>query len=188
MVVKGLTAYKSYPRKRGPKDGWHGITLKVLKLALRKSVLYTRYVAKYFNITKRAARYHLAKLVKLGYLIRVERKKHDPCTFYTIVKAVPLILFKIAMKLGPRLYKLFYIIAVRYLSYNPVKAGEFDRRYIAILQKYRLVIRTGGQSCPYAYIIPNVGYPNYMEHRHKYTKRNRYQNNSSGFLIPCLLR
>jgi len=160
--------------KRGPKDGWHGITLKVLKIALRRSIVTTSMIAKYFNITRRGARYHLRKLVIMGYLIRMESKKHDPFTYYVINRLVPAILVKKAVQISPRIGMLMFVIIKRYLRYNPVKAGEYDRRYISILEKYRLVIRTGGKSCRYAYIIPNVGYPNYMEHRHKYTKRNRY--------------
>ena len=165
--------YSPY-KKRGPKDGWHGITIKVLKLALRFSILTNKKVREYFKITRQTAHYHLRKLVQMRYLVIVQRNKHDPNTYYVTPDRIPGILLTLANRISFHLGNIMSMIIVRYLSYNPVKVGEIDRRYIRVLQDHKLVIRTGGQSCKYAYIIPNVGYPNYIEHKHKYTKRNHY--------------
>ena len=69
---------------RGPKDGWNGLTLKILRYIVERGVVTSRELAKAFSISRRAVLYHLHKLMKWGFVVRVG-KTRDPSTIYKFV-------------------------------------------------------------------------------------------------------
>ena len=70
--------------RRGPKDGWNGLTLKILRYIVEHGVVTSRELAKAFNISRRAVLYHLHKLMRWGFVVRVG-KTRDPSTIYKFV-------------------------------------------------------------------------------------------------------
>ncbi len=66
-------------RKRGPKDGWNGLTLKVLRYIIEKGVVTRREIEKAFGLTRNAVLYHLKKLRGWGLVVKVGR---GPATIY----------------------------------------------------------------------------------------------------------
>ncbi|RLF23106.1 MAG: hypothetical protein DRN15_07160 [Thermoprotei archaeon] len=66
-------------RKRGPKDGWNGLTLKILRYVVEKDVVTRREIEKAFGLTRNAVLYHLKKLREWGLIVKVGR---GPATMY----------------------------------------------------------------------------------------------------------
>lgn len=76
------TCHKS--RKPGPKDGWNGLTLKILNYIAKRNGCSIKDLCKVFNIARQNIHYHINKLVKLGLIERYpsNAKKHNPCVIY----------------------------------------------------------------------------------------------------------
>lgn len=68
-------------RKRGPRDGWHGLTLKILKFISQHKIVSSKEIAQHFDITDRAVRYHLKKLREMGF---IERIGNPPFCYYKL--------------------------------------------------------------------------------------------------------
>ena len=73
------------PGRRGPRDGWNGMTLRLLRVIVREGAISTRELARIFGITRRAVNYHVRKLAAWGLVERVARSRHDP---HQVVRAL----------------------------------------------------------------------------------------------------
>ncbi len=70
---------RSADRKRGPKDGWNGLTLKILRYIVERGVVTRREIERAFGLTQNAVLYHLRKLREWGLVLKVGR---GPVTVY----------------------------------------------------------------------------------------------------------
>ena len=68
--------------RRGPRDGWNGMTLKILQYIVIRGVVTRREVESVFGLSKTSALYHLNKLITLGFIMRIGR---GPATIYKFV-------------------------------------------------------------------------------------------------------
>ncbi len=66
-------------RKRGPKDGWNGLTLKILRYVVEKGIVTRREIEEAFGLTRNAVLYHLRKLRDWGLVVKVGK---GPATVY----------------------------------------------------------------------------------------------------------
>ena len=73
-------------KKAGPKDGWNGITLKILNYIAKKNGASIKELCSVFNIARQNIHYHLNKLIKLGIITRwpPNARKHNPYVIYVI--------------------------------------------------------------------------------------------------------
>jgi DNA-binding MarR family transcriptional regulator len=80
------TSLRCFSKKPGPKDGWHGITLKILNYIAKRNGCSIRDLCKEFNIARQNIHYHINKLLKAGLIERCphDAKKHNPYVFYAI--------------------------------------------------------------------------------------------------------
>ncbi len=71
-------------RKRGPKDGWHGLTLKILRYVVEDcgGIVTRREIERAFGLSKRGALYHLKRLREWRLIVMVGR---GPSTIYYFV-------------------------------------------------------------------------------------------------------
>jgi len=75
-----------YSRKPGPKDGWNGLTLKILNYIAKRNGCSIKDLCNVFNIARQNIHYHIHKLLKLGLIERwpANAKKHNPYVIYVI--------------------------------------------------------------------------------------------------------
>ena len=75
-------------RKPGPKDGWNGLTLKILNHIAKRNGCSIRELCEVFNIARQNIHYHIQKLLKLGLIERwpANAKKHNPYVIYIICR------------------------------------------------------------------------------------------------------
>jgi len=73
------------PKRRGPRDGWNGMTLRLLRVIIQEGAISTRELARIFGITRRAVNYHVRKLAAWGLVERAARSRHDP---HQVVRAL----------------------------------------------------------------------------------------------------
>jgi len=141
--------------------------------------LTSREIAHAFGISKRAANYHLKKLLKMGLIMRIG-SQNSPATIYMLSKDVYDAaqgadvrgrvgqVYRILREMGP-------MRPGQLLKYIPVSRRQLSR-YLKTLFGRRLIIRAGGWKCPYNYIIalprPQDEIP---EHRHIKTRKHKYK-------------
>ena len=187
------TCHKS--RKPGPKDGWNGLTLKILNYIAKRNGCSIKDLCKVFNIARQNIHYHINKLVKLGLIERYpsNAKKHNPCVIYipNCRREKPPFFFNISSsnslngsssKKAPALKKKSYQI-IEILSIRPQTPRMLReklqmkertlRYYINKLIKSGQVVRAGGRNCKYAYLVLSPK-PVFLQHSHKFTKYHRY--------------
>jgi DNA-binding MarR family transcriptional regulator len=75
---------RCFSKKQGPKDGWDGITLKILNYIAKRNGCSIKELCEVFNIARQNIHYHINKLLIAG---KIERwppyaKKHDPSVIY----------------------------------------------------------------------------------------------------------
>ena len=75
----GRESLKPARNRRGPRDGWNGMTLRILRIIVQEGAISARELARALGITRRAVNYHVRKLVSWGLVERVARSRHDPC-------------------------------------------------------------------------------------------------------------
>jgi Transcriptional regulators len=190
------TCHKS--RKPGPKDGWYGLTLKILNYIAKRNGCSIKDLCKVFNIARQNIHYHINKLVKLGLIERYpsNAKKHNPCVIYipNCRREKPPFFFNISSsnslngsssKKAPALKKKSYQI-IEILSIRPQTPRMLReklqmkertlRYYINKLIKSGQVVRAGGRNCKYAYLVLSPK-PVFLQHSHKFTKYHRYHKN-----------
>ena len=190
------TCHKS--RKPGPKDGWNGLTLKILNYIAKRNGCSIKDLCKVFNIARQNIHYHINKLVKLGLIERYpsNAKKHNPCVIYipNCRREKPPFFFNISSsnslngsssKKAPALKKKSYQI-IEILSIRPQTPRMLReklqmkertlRYYINKLIKSGQVVRAGGRNCKYAYLVLSSK-PVFLQHSHKFTKYHRYHKN-----------
>jgi predicted transcriptional regulator len=72
-------------KKPGPKDGWNGLTLKILNYIAKKNGASVRELTQAFSLNRKTIYYHLNKLLKLELIERYPNvKKHNPHVLYII--------------------------------------------------------------------------------------------------------
>jgi DNA-binding transcriptional ArsR family regulator len=72
-------------KKPGPKDGWNGLTLKILNYIAKKNGASVRELTQAFSLNRKTIYYHLNKLIKLELIERYPNvKKHNPHVLYII--------------------------------------------------------------------------------------------------------
>jgi len=185
-------------RKPGPKDGWNGLTLKILNQIAKRNGCSIKDLCKVFNIARQNIHYHINKLVKLGLIERYpsNAKKHNPCVIYipNCRREKPPFFFNISSsnslngsssKKAPALKKKSYQI-IEILSIRPQTPRMLReklqmkertlRYYINKLIKSGQVVRAGGRNCKYAYLVLSPK-PVFLQHSHKFTKYHRYHKN-----------
>jgi B-block binding subunit of TFIIIC. len=185
-------------RKPGPKDGWYGLTLKILNYIAKRNGCSIKDLCKVFNIARQNIHYHINKLVKLGLIERYppNAKKHNPCVIYipNCRREKPPFFFNISSsnslngsssKKAPALKKKSYQI-IEILSIRPQTPRMLReklqmkertlRYYINKLIKSGQVVRAGGRNCKYAYLVLSPK-PVFLQHSHKFTKYHRYHKN-----------
>jgi len=198
------TCHKS--RKPGPKDGWYGLTLKILNYIAKRNGCSIKDLCKVFNIARQNIHYHINKLVKLGLIQRhpPNAKKHNPYVIYIPncrrekLPFYPPFFFNIsssnslnrssskkAHALKKKSYQIIYQI-LQILSIRPQTPKMLReklqikertlRYYINKLIKSGLVVRAGGRNCKYAYLVLSSK-PVFLQHSHKFTKYHRYHKN-----------
>ena len=189
-------------RKPGPKDGWNGLTLKILNHIAKRNGCSIKDLCKVFNIARQNIHYHINKLVKLGLIQRhpPNAKKHNPYVIYIPncrrekLPFYPPFFFNISSsnslngsssKKAPALKKKSYQI-IEILSIRPQTPRMLReklqmkertlRYYINKLIKSGQVVRAGGRNCKYAYLVLSSK-PVFLQHSHKFTKYHRYHKN-----------
>jgi len=177
-------------RRRGPRDGWNGLTLKIFRAIIDSGGSSTGELAHMFGITKRAVRYHIRKLAVIGL---VERAPSTPKTYpYSIIVPSTDRLASCTSEVleleedGRGRWVILAVYAVivrcllegRFLRTSDL-AGMLNRsrrtvrRYLARLVENGLLVRTGGRCCRFSYLVPAP--TPILEHRHRYTRRHRYR-------------
>ena len=176
-------------RKRGPRDGWYGMRLKVLRFIAVSGGASVRELSEYFGISRRAVYYHLYWLMDAGLVRRVCGRLHDPGTVYVVAGdflvegglsstnggALPTSVFGVYVVL------LRVRVLGRGLGAKEVacRVGVGVRRVRQLLGRLRelgLVAYLGGCRCPYG--VWFALYPwerNVLPvHRHRYVRFHRY--------------
>jgi predicted transcriptional regulator len=181
-------------KKPGPKDGWNGITLKILNYIAKRNGASVKDLCSVFNLARKNIYYHLNKLIKLGIISRwpPNAKKHNPFVIYVInsfcrLESVPKntiyssIPFNGAANNNNRKARAITIYSqiLKQLSIKPTTTGKLSlilnipkrtiRYYISKLIKAGIIIRAGGNNCRYAHLVlfPK---PANLYHKHKYTR------------------
>ncbi|PSO07631.1 hypothetical protein B9Q04_09820 [Candidatus Marsarchaeota G2 archaeon BE_D] len=179
-----------YSRKPGPKDGWNGLTLKILNYIAKRNGCSIKDLCNVFNIARQNIHYHIHKLLKLGLIERwpANAKKHNPYVIYVICcrESSPFFLNGSPLnglnssKKAPAL-KILQILSIKPQTPKMLREKlqikeRTLRYYINKLIKLGLVVRAGGNHCKYAHLIL-CSKPVYLQHSHKYTKyHRRYRN------------
>jgi len=177
-------------RKPGPKDGWNGLTLKILNHIAKRNGCSIRELCEVFNIARQNIHYHIQKLLKLGLIERwpANAKKHNPYVIYIICRLESSPFFLNGSPLNglnsskkAHALKILQILSIRpqtpRMLREKLQIKERTLRYfINKLIKSGLVVRAGGNHCKYAHLIL-CSKPVYLQHSHKYTKyHRRYRN------------
>ena len=177
-------------RKPGPKDGWNGLTLKILNHIAKRNGCSIRELCEVFNIARQNIHYHIQKLLKLGLIERwpANAKKHNPYVIYIICRLESSPFFLNGSPLNglnsskkAHALKILQILSIRpqtpKMLREKLQIKERTLRYfINKLIKSGLVVRAGGNHCKYAHLIL-CSKPVYLQHSHKYTKyHRRYRN------------
>ena len=81
LLSKNFPSSNKRSKKRGPRDHYNGLTLKILKYASEVRIFTTRMIAERFGITPRCARYHINKLMELGYIRRIGHRNSPYCCY-----------------------------------------------------------------------------------------------------------
>jgi len=177
-------------RKPGPKDGWNGLTLKILNHIAKRNGCSIRELCEVFNIARQNIHYHIQKLLKLGLIERwpANAKKHNPYVIYIICRLESSPFFLNGSPLNglnsskkAHALKILQILSIRPQTPKMLREKlqikeRTLRYYINKLIKSGLVVRAGGNHCKYAHLIL-CSKPVYLQHSHKYTKyHRRYRN------------
>jgi DNA-binding MarR family transcriptional regulator len=184
----GLKNYDTYvsSRKPGPKDGWNGLTLKILNHIAKRNGCSIKELCEVFNIARQNIHYHINKLLKAGLIQRYppNAKKHNPYIIYILkscrLETSPFFLNGSSSKKAHAL-KILQILSIRPQTPKMLREKlqikeRTLRYYINKLSESGLVIRAGGRNCKYAYLILSPK-PVFFQHSHKYTKYHRYHKN-----------
>jgi DNA-binding MarR family transcriptional regulator len=180
------TSLRCFSKKPGPRDGWHGITLKILNYIAKRNGCSIRDLCEVFNIARQTIHYHINKLLKAGLIMRYppNAKKHDPYVIYVPIccnlesppsnskSLTPF--FNGAKAPASPLYQIIKILSIRPQTPSMLREKlKIPKRtlsyYIRKLIKAGLIIRAGGRCCRYAYLILTPK-PINLEHSHKFTR------------------
>ena len=187
-----------YSRKPGPKDGWNGLTLKILNHIAKRNGCSIRELCEVFNIARQNIHYHIQKLLKLGLIERwpANAKKHNPYVIYVICRRESSPFFfngssypssKNGLNSSKKAHALKILQILSIKPQTPKMLREklqikerTLRYYLNKLIKSGLVVRAGGNHCKYAHLIL-YSKPVYLQHSHKYTKYHRRYRNYSQY-------
>jgi len=183
-----------YSRKPGPKDGWNGLTLKILNYIAKRNGCSIKDLCNVFNIARQNIHYHIQKLLKLGLIERwpANAKKHNPSVIYIICRRESSPFFLngssypssnsplngLNSSKKAHALKILQILSVKpqtpKMLREKLQIKERTLRYYTNkLEKAGLIIRAGGRNCKYAYLVLSPK-PVFLQHSHKYTKYHRY--------------
>ena len=174
-------------RKPGPKDGWNGLTLKILNHIAKRNGCSIRELCEVFNIARQNIHYHIQKLLKLGLIERwpANAKKHNPYVIYIICRLESSPFFLNGSPLNglnsskkAHALKILQILSIRPQTPKMLREKlqikeRTLRYYISQLVKAGLIVRAGGRNCKYAYLVLSPK-PVFLQHSHKFTKYHRY--------------
>jgi predicted transcriptional regulator len=181
-------------KKPGPKDGWNGITLKILNYIAKKQGASVKDICSVFKLARKNIYYHLNKLIKLGIITRwpPNAKKHNPYVIYIMNSfcrlesgpkntIYPYFVFNGAANISNRKARAIAIYSqiLQQLSIKPATTAKLSqllnipkrtlRYYLSKLVKAGIIIRAGGNNCKYAHLVI-IPKPVNLSHSHKYTK------------------
>jgi len=182
--------------RKGPKDGWHGLTLKILRYVVERGVVTRREIEKAFGLSQNGVLYHLKKLRDWGFVIKVGS---GPATIYKFaywggrhgvhasgcwgaVVGGLLVLGRVRRPYA--LVKVWFALCLgrvmgRALSSEDIafRTGFSKRHVQRCLRRLvglGLAVRLGGRRCRFSKYLPCVlGRP--IVHVHRYTRGHRYR-------------
>jgi len=188
-------------RKRGPKDGYYGLTRKIMRYIVIdcNGIATRRMVERAFGLSKRGALYHLRRLRDWGFLVMVGS---GPATIYKFVywsgrnvvhvKKVRSDFVRGLARLGRvrgrvrgSLLRVWFALALARERGLALSSGDvarmtgYSRRHVQRLLRrlvgLGLAFQLGGRRCRFSRYLPCFLEGSLGDHVHKYTRGHRYR-------------